>query len=50
VISPQDRSINATKTGLYYLCMFSAMTSTYSALIQETPINATYHFLEDGWD
>jgi hypothetical protein len=41
-----DQWSNATKTGLYYLCMFSAMTSTYSVLIKETPVNAAYHFLD----
>ncbi len=37
VITPRDRQVNATLTGLYYLCVFSHMTATYSVQIIETP-------------
>jgi hypothetical protein len=50
VITPRDRSVNATTTGLYYLCIFSHMTATYSIQIIETPVSQAYHTLEDGWD
>jgi hypothetical protein len=39
LITPRDRAINATSTGLYYLCFFSHMTSTYSIIVTESPIN-----------
>lgn len=50
VISAGDRAPRDIATGLYYLCVFSHMTSTYSVLVYETPVNQTYHHLEDGWD
>ena len=50
VISAGDRAPRDIATGLYYLCVFSHMTSTYSVLVFETPVNQTYHHLEDGWD
>ena len=50
VISPRDRQANATTTGLYYLCVFSHMTATYSVQIIETPVTQPFHYLEDGWD
>ena len=50
VISPRDRQANATTTGLYYLCVFSHMTATYSVQIIETPVSQPFHYLEDGWD
>ena len=50
VISAVDRAPRDIATGLYYLCVFSHMTSTYSVLVYETPVNQTYHHLEDGWD
>ena len=50
VISAVDRAPRDIATGLYYLCVFSHMTSTYSVLVFETQVNQTYHHLEDGWD
>jgi len=50
VVSANDRAPRDIATGLYYLCVFSHMTSTYSVLVYETPVNQTYHHLEDGWD
>jgi hypothetical protein len=50
VISPQDRQVNATATGLYYLCVFSHMTATYSVQIIERSASQKFHYLEDGWD
>lgn len=49
VITPVDRS-GKPSTGLYYLCVFSHMTSTYSLLVMETPVKQAFKYLEDGWD
>lgn len=46
--SPEDRKGNAV--GLYYACVFSHMTSTYSLQVYESPVDQTYRMLEDGWD
>jgi hypothetical protein len=36
--------------GLYYLCVFAHMTSTYSLVVTETEMDQKHHSLEDGWD
>ena len=35
IISARDRATNATSTGLYYFCVFSHMTATYSIQVIE---------------
>ena len=48
-LTPIDRGVTRA-TGLYYLCVFAHMTSTYSLVIMETPMDQSFHYLEDSWD
>jgi len=52
VITVNDRIIAGYThlEGLYYLCVFAHMTSTYSIVVEETEMDQKFHSLEDGWD
>lgn len=47
VVSSRERK--EAKTGLYYICVFAHLTSTFSLIVQEREANLTYHYLQDGY-
>ncbi|CDW74582.1 UNKNOWN [Stylonychia lemnae] len=50
VVTPNDRKQSGAIQGLYYLCFFGHMTSTYSIVISELEHGADYQQLLDGHD
>ena len=50
IASAHARAVNATKTGLYYICVFPHMTSTYSIVVQEISADLPFKYIEDGYD
>lgn len=46
----REKSSTGKGDGVYYLCMFPHITSTYSVLVTEVPHNNPYKYLGDGFD
>lgn len=50
IVTARERKANATTSGLYYICIFPVITSTFSFKVNEIPPNQLYYSLDDGFD
>ena len=50
VITARERQNITATTGLYYICVFPHLTSTYSLLVQEVSPALMFKYLLDGYE